>query len=235
MLLTFCLFFLCFRVTTNLPASSSAPPATTSARIITNHSFTRISAMNANQQTPSRFKNTYDNRRYMSIQTPYKRLSQPPVNPSQKNISSTSRTDIAPSPSARLVLQQQVSSPGRLQNHHVQSMSTPQFAVPNGSTLDPLVVGRGRTPLLPPPSVRNTIHRNALSLNTLVNHPQNPGMPRGRSQTSAHKGSMSTRQTRIRQQSLAPFDAQQQAVPYASTTVTYRHPLNTDPSPVLFE
>lgn len=222
-------------MTTNLPASSSAPPATTSARIITNHSFNRISAMNANQQTAARFKNTYDNRRYASIQTPYKRSSQLPVNSNQKVVSSSSRMDIAPSPSARLVLQQQVSSPGRLQNHHAQSMSTPQFVVPTGSMLDPLVVGRGRTTLLPPPSVRNTIHRNALSLNTLANHPQNGAMTRGRSQTSAHKGALSSRQTRNRQQSLAPFDVQQQAIPYASTTVIYRHPLNTDSPPVFFE
>ena len=230
-----------FRMTSSFPASSSAPPATTTARIITNSSFNRISAMNANQQTSARLKATYDNRRYANVQTPYKRPTQPSTNAHQKLVSSSSRAEIAPSPSARLIFQQQISSPGRLQNHHVQSISSPQFTLPASSTLDPVIVGRARPPLLPPSSVRSPMQRNALSLNTLANNPQNGITTRGRSQTSAHKGPLSTRSTKIRQLSLAPFDVQaqhqqqQQTISYTTTTVTYRHPLNTDSPPVFFE
>ncbi|CAF4077190.1 unnamed protein product, partial [Adineta steineri] len=44
-----------------------------------------------------------------------------------------------------------------------------------------------------------------------------------------------TRTSKMRQQSLAPFDIQQSIVPYPSTSFIYRHPLNTDLPPVLFE
>jgi hypothetical protein len=60
-------------------------------------------------------------------------------------------------------------------------------------------------------------------------------MIRGRSQNSTQRGSVSNRTARTRQQSLAPFDIQQHSIPYASTTVIYRHPLNTDSPPVFFE
>ena len=225
-------------MTSAFPTTASAPPTTTNARIITNNSFNRISAMNANPpQTSSRFKQPYDNRRYTNVQTPYKRPSQPPanLNPNSRMAPPLSRVEIAPLPSARLVLQQQVSSPGRLQHQQQQSASTPQFVVPINSVVDPLVVGRSRPAPLPPPTVRNAIQRNAVSLNTLSSHHQNGAVIRGRSQNSSQKGSVSNRTTRTRQQSLAPFDLQQHSVTYAPTTVIYRHPLNTDSPPVFFE
>ncbi len=221
-------------MTNAFPTTSSAPPSTTTtARVITNNSFNRISAMNANPQTSSRFKPSYDNRRYTNVQTPYKRPSQPPMNSNSRMVPQLSRIDVAPLPSARLVLQQQISSPGRLQ--HQQSNSSPQFVVPFGSVLDPPVVGRSRPPPLPPPTIRNAIHRNAVSLNTLSTNHQSGTMIRGRSQNSTQRGSVSNRTARTRQQSLAPFDIQQHSIPYASTTVIYRHPLNTDSPPVFFE
>jgi hypothetical protein len=226
-------------MTSAFPMAASAPPTTTTIRMATNNQLNRISATNSNQQTSSRLKPTYDNRRYSNAQTPYKRPPQLPISSNPKVVSSPlSRIDVAPLPSARLVLQQQVSSPGRLQNYQQQqqqSSSSPQFVVPANSVLDPLIIGRGRPPPLPPPIVRNAIHRNAVSLNALpVNH-QSGTMTRGRSQNSSHKGSLSTRTSKIRQQSLAPFDLQQQPIPYPSTTVIYRHPLNTDSPPVFFE
>ncbi len=227
-------------MTSSFPTASSAPPATTTTRMASNNQLNRISATNSNQPSSSRFKPTYDNRRYSNVQTPFKRPSQPPTNSNQKLAPPLSRIDVAPLPSARLILQQQVSSPGRLQNQQQQQQQQPsssaQFVVPAGSVLDPLVIGRGRAAPLPLPIVRNTIHRNAVSLNALpVNH-QSGTIPRGRSQNSTHKGSMSTRTTKLRQHSLAPFDLQQQQpVPYSSTTVIYRHPLNTDSPPVFFE
>ncbi len=222
-------------MTSSFPTTSSAPPATTTARIITNNSFNRVATMNANQQVPPRFKPVYDNRRYSNVQTPYKRSSQAPIGSNSRMAPPLSRIDVAPLPSARLVLQQQISSPGRLQNHQQQSISSPQFIVPVGSVLDPLVIGRTRPAPLPPPTVRNAIHRNAVSLNTLSTNHQNGATLRGRSQNSAHRGSVSTRTPKPRQQSLAPFDLQQHSIPYASTTVIYRHPLNTDSPPVFFE
>lgn len=224
-------------MTSSFPTASSAPPATTTTRMISNNQLNRISATNSNQQTSSRFKQTYDNRRYANAQTPYKRPPQLPINTNSKLPPSLSRIEIAPLASARLILQQQVSSPGRLQNQ--QQQPPPQFVVPANSILDPLILGRGRPTPLPPPIVRNAIHRNAVSLNALPIN-QNGAAARGRSQTSARKGSLSTRVTKSRQQSLAPFDLQQQqqqqqSMPYSSTTVIYRHPLNIDSPPVFFE
>lgn len=226
-------------MTSSFPTASSAPAATITTRMVPNNQSNRISATNSNQPTSSRFKPTYDNRRYSNAQTPYKRPSHPPMNSNSKLAPPLSRIEVAPLPSARLILQQQVSSPGRLQNQQQQPSLSSQFVVPAGSILDPLVIGRGRPPPLPPSIVRNAIHRNAVSLNALpVNH-QSGTMPRGRSQNSTHKGSMSTRTTKLRQQSLAPYDLQQQQqqqpIPYSSTTVIYRHPLNTDSPPVFFE
>lgn len=221
----------------SFPTASSAPPTTTATRSVPNNQFNRISATNnSNQQTSSRFKQTYDNRRYSNVQTPYKRPAQLPISTNTKLVPPLSRIEIAPLPSARLVLQQQVSSPGRLQQQQ-QQIQSPQFVIPTNTILDPLIIGRGRPTPLPPPVVRNTIHRNAVSLNALpVN--QNGTSARGRSQNSAHKGSISNRTTKLRQQSLAPSDfqqQQQQSVPYSSTAVIYRHPLNTDSPPVFFE
>ena len=136
-----------------------------------------------------------------------------------------------------MILQQQISSPGRLQTHQQQSTSSPQFIIQTNPITDQIVVGRGRSGPLPPPVVRNSIHRNAVSLNALpINH-QNGIIPRGRSQNSAHKAPLSNRTTKLRQQSLAPYDLQppNQSVPYTSSTVIYRHPLNTDSPPVFFE
>jgi len=222
-------------MTSSFPTASSAPPASTTTRTASNNQLNRTSATNSNQQTSSRFKPTYDNRRYFNVQTPYKRSSQLPITSNPKITPSSSRIEATPLPSARLVLQQQISSPGRLQNHQQQSSSAPQFVAPAGSILDPLVVGRGRQAPLPPPIVRNVIHRNAVSLNALpVNH-QTGTMTRGRSQNSSNKGSLSTRTSKIRQQSVTPFDLQQQPIPYPTTTIIYRHPLNIDSPPVFFE
>jgi hypothetical protein len=220
-------------MTSSFPVASSAPPTTTTSRMVLNNQLNRTSATNATQQTSSRFKPTYDNRRYANVQTPYKRPSQPPNSSNSRIAPILSRVEVPPLPSARLVLQQQISSPGRLQ--HQQPSSPPQFVIPSGAMLDPLIVGRGRPPPLPPPSVRNAIHRNAVSLNALPINQQNGTMTRGRSQNSAHKASLSNRTPKIRQQSLAPFDLQQPAAPSTSATVIYRHPLNTDPPPVFFE
>jgi hypothetical protein len=229
----FYLFFY-FRMTSSFPTASSAPPTTTTSRMVLNNQLSRISATNSTQQTSSRFKPTYDNRRYSNVQTPYKRPSQPPVTSNSKGAPVLSRVDVPPLPSARLILQQQISSPGRLQQQQLPS-SPPQFVVPAGAILDPLIVGRGRPTPLPPPAVRNAIHRNAVSLNALPTNQQNGTLTRGRSQNSSHKPALSTRTPRVRQQSLAPFDLQQQAVPYTSATVIYRHPLNTEPPRVFFE
>jgi hypothetical protein len=218
----------------SFPVTSSAPPASTTTRTVVNNQFNRILATNSNQPTSSRLKATYDNRRYANVQTPYKRSSQLPINSNPKIVPSLSRIEVGPLPSARLILQQQTSSPGRLQNPQQQSTSAPQFVVQAGAILDPLIVGRGRPAPLPPPTIRNSIHRNAVSLNALPINQQNGAMTRGRSQNSTHKGSVSTRTSRVRQTSLAPFDMQQQPLSY-STTVMYRHPLHTDSPPVFFE
>jgi hypothetical protein len=220
-------------MTSSFPTASSAPPATTTARIASNNQMNRVSAATINQQTSSRFKPTYDNRRYSNIATPYKRTFPTPLTSYQKNAPVLSRIEVAPLPSARLVLQQQISSPGRLQQ--LSSPLPPQFVVPVGSILDPLVVGRSRQTPLPPPNIRNAIHRNAISLNALPVNNYNGIMTRGRSQNTAHKSSLSNRTSKMRQQSLVPFDLQQPSVPYSSATVIYRHQLNTDPPPVFFE
>ena len=222
-------------MTSSFPTTSSAPPATTSTRLVPNGSFNRVSVSNSNQQTSSRFKSNYDNRRYSNVQTSYKRPTQLPITSNPKIVPPLARIEVAPLPSARLVLQQQVSSPGRLQQQQ-QSLSSPQFVVPIGSVLDPLVIGRHRPAPLPPPTVRNAIHRNAVSLNTLSTNHQNNTTTRGRSQNSAHKSSLATRTTRLRHQSSVPYDLQQQpSLPYSTTTVIYRHPLNIDSPAVFFE
>lgn len=226
--------------------TSSAPPTTTSAantRMVSNNTFNRTTSINSNQQTSARLKSTYDNRRYSNVQSTYKRSTQPSITLNPKNVSPLARIEVTTHPSARLLLQQQISSPGRLQ-HQQQFMSTPQMVVPAGSILDPLVIGRTRQVPLPPPppttTIRNAIHRNAVSLNALSTNQQN-GLTstRGRSQNSAYKTSLSNRTTRLRHQSSAPYDLQQQqtqsSMPYATTTVIYRHPLNTDSPPVFFE
>ncbi|CAF0953594.1 unnamed protein product [Rotaria sordida] len=224
------------QMTSSFPLVSSAPPSTITNRITSNNQLNRISATHSNQSTSSsRFKTAYDNRRYSNVQTPYKRSLQYPITSNPKLTPTLSRNETSALPSARLVLQQQISSPGRLQHLQRQSSSSPQFVTQVGSILDPLVVGRTRPPQLPPPTVRNAIQRNAVSLHTLPINQQNGTMTRGRSQNSAHKGSLSTRTSKIRQQSLAPFDLQQPPLAYSSATVIYQHPLNTDQPPVFFE
>ncbi len=209
-------------MTSSFPTTSSAPPTATTTRTVTNNQVNRASATHVHQATSSRFKPTYDNRRYSNVQTPYKRTAQLPITSNPKIAPPLSRIEVAPLPAARLVLQQQISSPGRLQNHQQQqSISSLQVVTPGGSILDPLIVGRSRPAPLPPPTVRNAIHRNALSLNALpINH-QSGTMARGRSQNSAHKGSLSTRATRTRQQSVAPFELPQQPVSYSTTTTVF--------------
>ncbi|CAF4184874.1 unnamed protein product [Rotaria sp. Silwood2] len=225
------------QMTSSFPLVSSAPPSTITNRMMSNNQLNRISATNSNQSTSSsRFKSTYDNRRYSNVQTPYKRSLQTPITPNSKVTPTLPRTETSTLPSARLVLQQQISSPGRLQHLQRQSSSSPQFITQVGAMLDPLVVGRTRPTPLPPPAARNAIHRNAVSLNALPINQQSGTMTRGRSQNSAHKGSLSTRTSKIRQQSLAPFNLHQPPpIPYSSATVIYQHPLNTDQPPVFFE
>ncbi|CAF3423867.1 unnamed protein product [Rotaria socialis] len=223
------------QMTSAFPTIASAPPSTVASRMMSNSQLQRTSIANANQQPSSRFKTTYDSRRYSNVQTPYKRPVQPTMNSNSKVAQTLSRIEVAQSPSARLVLQQQLSSPSRLQHIQRQSSSSPQFITQVGSMLDPLIVGRNRPTPLPPPAARHGIHRNAVSLNALPINQQNVTMARGRSQNSAHKGSMSTRPAKVRQHSLAPFDLHQQATSYQSAAVIYQHPINTDQPPVFFE
>ncbi|CAF4023873.1 unnamed protein product, partial [Rotaria magnacalcarata] len=223
------------QMTSAFPTIASAPPSTVASRMMSNSQLQRTSIANANQQPSSRFKTTYDSRRYSNVQTPYKRPLQPAMNSNSKVAQTLSRIEVAQSPSARLVLQQQLSSPSRLQHIQRQSSSSPQFVTQVGSMLDPLIVGRNRPTPLPPPAVRHGIHRNAVSLNALPINQQNVTMARGRSQNSAHKGSMSTRPAKVRQHSLAPFDLHQQATSYQSAAVIYQHPINNDQPPVFFE
>lgn len=239
-----------YRGAPSFVTSLSAPPVTTTTsssttnRMMSNNAFNRTTTtMNSNQQqqTASRLKSTYDSRRYSNIQSTFKRPTQPTLTSNPKNVPPLARIEISSHPSARLVLQQQISSPGRLQQ---QSIPTSPMVVPSGSILDPLVIGRTRQVPLPPapPSatIRNAIHRNAVSLNTLsTTQPNGLTSARGRSQNSAYKTSLTNRTTRLRHQSSAPYDLQQQpahsSMPYATTTVIYRHPLNTDSPPVFFE
>ena len=171
-------------MTSSFPAASSAPPSTvTTTRTASNNQLNRISATNPNQQTSSRFKPTYDNRRFSTM---FKHLINDlhnlSISSNSKVAPKLSRIEVVPLPSARLTLQQPISSPGTFYNNTTSSSS--QFLVPAGSILDPLVIGRNRPAPLPPPTVRNAIHRNAVSLNTLPVNQQNGTMARGRSQNS---------------------------------------------------
>jgi len=220
-------------MTSSFPTTSSAPPNTvTATRTAANNQLNRTSGTNPNQQTPSNIRLTYDNRRYANNQTSYKRSSQPSISSNSKVVQKLSPIDVAPLPAARLTLQQQTSSPSRLQH---QTSSSPQFLVSTGSILEPLVVGRSRPAALPPPNVRNAMHRNAVSLNTLSLNQPSKTTTRGRVQNPAVKAPLSTRTSRLRQQALAPFDHQQSTASYQSPTFVYRHPLNTDSPPVFFE
>ncbi|CAF1154826.1 unnamed protein product [Adineta steineri] len=214
----------------------SGPPSTVRiTRTASNNQLNRASETNFNQQTSSRLKLTYDNRRYSN--TEYKRTSQPTMNSNLKVTPKLSLVEVVSLPPAHLILQQQVSSPSRLQQQH--SSSSPQFVIPSSSVLDPLVLGRYRpAPLPPPPTTttnRNTLPRNAVSLNALPFNQQNKTVTRGRLPNTGVKGPLSTRTSKMRQQSLAPFDIQQSIVPYPSTSFIYRHLLNTDLPPVFFE
>lgn len=222
-------------MTSSFPVVSSAPPSSVTGRMMSNTQLNRVPASNAHQQVSSRFKTTYDSRRYSNTQTPYKRSVQQSTNSNHKATPTLARVEVAPLPSARLVLQQQTSSPGRLQHQTQQSASSPQFPLSNNPMLDPPNIGRIRPAPLPPPTVRNGIHRNAVSLNALPINQHGGVLVRGRSQNSAHKGSVSSRTTRIRQQSLVPFDIQQATTTYPSAGVMYPHPLHTDSPPVFFE
>ena len=213
---------------------SSAPPATITYRTTSNNQLNRISATNSNQQTSSRLKATYDNRRYSNIHTTFKRSLQPSITSNTKIVPSLSRVETGTLLSSRLVLQQQVSSPGRLQHQQRQS-SSPQFPLAGSSILDHLATGRSRPTPLSSTTIRNAFHRNAASLNTLPMNLQNGVMTRGRSQNSSHKGSISTRTSRMRQQSLVPLDLQQPSLSYSSAVVIYQQSLNTDAPPVVFE
>lgn len=224
-----------FRMTSSFPTVTSAPPNIATTRTMSNNQLHRTSTMNSNQQASSRFKTTYDSRRYTNLQTPYKRASQPPVPSNSKTPQALSRIEQAQLSSARLVLQQQLSSPSRLQSVQRQSSSSPQFATQVNPVLDPLNIGRHRPTPLPPPAPRNGIQRNALSLNALpVNH-HNGTATRGRSQNSAHKSTLTNRTTKARQHSLAQYDLQHHPAQFPSTAVLYQHPLNTDQPPVFFE
>ncbi|CAF3661224.1 unnamed protein product, partial [Adineta steineri] len=221
------------QMSSTISSTSSAPASTvTINRTTSNNQLNRASGTNSNQQTSSRLKLTYDNRRYSNTQ--YKRTSQPTMNSNLKVIPKLSPVEVVSLPPAHLILQQQVSSPSRLQQQH--SSSSPQFVIPSSSVLDPLVLGRNRpAPLPPPPTTttnRNTLPRNAVSLNALPFNQQNKTVPRGRLPNTGVKGPLPTRTSKMRQQSLAPFDIQQSIVPYPSTSFIYRHPLNTDLPPV---
>ncbi|CAF1426553.1 unnamed protein product [Adineta ricciae] len=221
------------------PATSSAPPSTmTVTRTASNNYLNRTPGATSNQQAASRAKLNYDNRRYSTIQ--YKHTSQPSMNSNLRVAQKLSPIEAVSLPTARLVLQQPLSPPSRLQQQQQQSTSSPSlhYIAPSNSALDPLVIGRNRpTQPLPPPIVRNTIHRNTVSLNAFPTNQQNKttASTRGRLQNSITRGPIATRSTRMRQQSLTPFDLQQSTVPYSQAALIYRHPMNTDPPTVFFE
>lgn len=223
------------RMTSSFPATSSAPPGTSATRVVANSPFTRILTSNANQASAQRGKAAFENRRSSNVATPYKRTPPAPITSNPRNTSILSRIEMVPLPATHIGLQQQMSSPGRLQRQPPLSPSSSQYVLPATALLDPPFAGRSRAAPLRPANIRNAIHRNAISLNALAMNNQNGTTARGRSQNSAHKGAAATRITRIRQQSLAASDLQPPNLPYSSATVIYRHPTNPDPPPVFFE
>ena len=222
-------------MTSSFPATSSAPPGTTATRVVSNSQFTRILTSNANQASAQRGKAAFESRRSSNVATPYKRAPPAPITSNPRNASILSRIEIVPLPATHIGLQQQMSSPGRLQRQPPLSPSSSQYVLPATALLDPPLMGRNRAVPLRPANIRNAIHRNAISLNALAMNNQNGPTARGRSQNSASKGASSTRIARIRQQSLATSDLQPPNLPYSSATVIYRHPMNPDPPPVFFE
>ena len=226
-------------MTSSFPTASSAPPASTPSRLGSNNQFNRVST---NQQNTSRLKSGYDNRRYSNVAPSSKRPVQPSITPNPRSVPVLSRIEMGvlpPPPSSHqqhLGLQHQMSSPGRLQRQTVLSPGSSPLIVPVTTMAEPMGPNRTRPGPLLPPNVRNAIHRNAVSLNTLSSNNQSGTMNRGRSQNSSHRGSMSNRTARLRQQSLAGFDLQHTNTVHPPTTITFRNnPVHADPPPVFFE
>ena len=201
------------------------------ARLAATNAPSRIVPSSTNPQNSSRLRSTLDHRRYSTVvaAASNKRTTSSSINPAVRLATDSSRSDVGPH------LEQPASFPIQLQRPKQQSFVSLQFAMPTGSSPDPLVAARNRPLPLPATTARNTPHRNALSLNTVPMNNRQASTMRGRSQNSANRVPFSTRTERTRQPSLVSSELRQPNTSHTAATVTYRHQLATDRTPVVFE